>query len=101
MVDSLLGLGTGLFWASCPVVGQADRRLQAGSQILGEALASASSSGGRRSCARAAGPVVGRTLADVRLRWRPARRFVASVWIAPLALIWILNWARLAALLRL
>ncbi len=36
-----------------------------------------------------------------RVRWRSARRFVAAVWLAPLALVWILIWARLAAWLQL
>ena len=35
------------------------------------------------------------------LRWKPARRFVAAIWIAPLTLFWILNWANLVAWLRL
>ena len=30
------------------------------------------------------------------LRWSPPPPLVAAVWIAPLALFWILNWARLA-----
>ena len=33
----------------------------------------------------------------VGLRWPWVRRCVAAVWIAPLTLFWILNWARLAA----
>jgi hypothetical protein len=31
---------------------------------------------------------------------RAAGRIAAAVWLPPLALLWILNWARLATLLR-
>jgi leader peptidase (prepilin peptidase) / N-methyltransferase len=34
------------------------------------------------------------------LRWPVLRRLTAAVWLAPMTLLWILNWAQLAAWLR-
>jgi leader peptidase (prepilin peptidase)/N-methyltransferase len=104
LVDSLLGLGTGL------VVGRIAEWLgerftaicRPGHQILGEAIVIGVVLGWQAVVVLVPLAMLVEELSRIaRVRWRAARRFAAAVWLAPLALVWILIWARLAAWLQL
>ena len=104
LVDSLLGLGTGL------VLGRIGEWLgerfaimsKPGHRILGEALAIGVVLGWQAALVLVPLAMALEELSRIAgVRWRSARRFVAAVWLAPLALVWILNWVRLAAWLQL
>ena len=73
-----------------------------GSQILGEALVIGVVLGWQAVLVLVPLALLLEELSRIAaLRWTSVRRFVAAVWIAPLTLFWILNWARLATWLRL
>jgi len=100
VVDGLLGLATALFlgriaeWLGVrySAIGRP------GNQILGEALVIGVVLGWQAVLVLVPLALLLEELSRIAsLRWRLARRFVAAVWIAPLALFWILNWARFAA----
>jgi len=105
VVDGLLGIGTAL------VLGRLAQWLgerfsptgRPGSQILGEALVIGVVLGWQGVLLLVPLALLLEELSRIAaaLCWRPLRRCVAAVWIAPLTLLWILNWARLAAVLRL
>ncbi len=103
-IDSLLGLGAGL------VVGRIaewlGKRFTAignpGNQILGEALVVGVVLGWQAALVLVPLAMLLEGLSRIAAPgWNSSRRLVAAIWMAPLALIWILNWARLAAWLRL
>ena len=103
-VDGLLGLGTALFlgrlaeWLGTRFSAMS----RPGNQILGEALGIGVVLGWQAVFLLVPLALLLEELSRIAsLRWRPLRRLVAAVWIVPLTLFWILNWARLAALLRL
>ena len=103
VVDSLLGLGTGLFLGR--IAEWLGKRFavmgKPGSQILGEALVIGVVLGWQAVLVLVPLAMLLEELSRIAaLRWTSARRFVAAVWIAPLTLLWILNWARLAAWLQ-
>jgi leader peptidase (prepilin peptidase)/N-methyltransferase len=100
MVDSLLGLGTGLFLGR--IAAWLGKRFavmgKPGNQISGEALVIGVVLGWQAVLVLVPLAMLLEELSRMAaLRWTLARRLVAAVWIAPLALFWILNWARLAA----
>jgi leader peptidase (prepilin peptidase)/N-methyltransferase len=104
VVDSLLGLGTGLF------LGQAAQWLgqrlalvgKARGQVLGEAVVIGVVLGWQSVLMLVPLALLLEELSRfAALRWKLLRRLVAAIWLAPLTLFWILNWARLAAALRL
>lgn len=102
-VDGLLGLGTALFLGR--LAQWLGNRFAAmgrpGGQILGEALVIGVVLGWQSVLLLVPLALLLEELSRIAsLRWKPARRFVAAVWIAPLTLFWILNWAPLAAFLR-
>ncbi len=104
VADGLLGLATGLFLGRLAEwFGQRSATMgKPGGQILGEALVIGVVLGWQAVLALVPLALFLEELSRiVSLRWKSARRFVAAVWIAPLTMFWILNWARLAALLRL
>ncbi len=69
-----------------------------GSQILGECLAIGVVLGWQAVAVLAPLSLALEELSRIAaVRWPGARRLAAAVWIAPLTLLWILNWARLAA----
>jgi leader peptidase (prepilin peptidase)/N-methyltransferase len=99
-VDSLLGLGTGLVLGRMAAwLGERFAILsKPGHQVLGEALAIGVVLGWQAVLALVPLAMLLEELSRVAaVRWKSARRFVAAIWIAPLTLIWILNWGRLAA----
>ena len=95
VVDGLLGLGTAFLGPACRVVGQRFSVMgKPGSQILGEALVIGVVLGWQAVVVLVPLALFLEELS--RHRGAPldvARRFVAAVWIAPLTLLWILNWA--------
>ncbi len=104
VVDSLLGLGTALFLGL--LADWLGKRFTAigkpGTQVLGEALVIGSVLGWQAVLVLVPLAMLLEELSRIAaLGWTSARRFVAAVWIAPLTLFWILNWARLATWLRL
>ncbi len=103
MIDGLLGLGTAL------VLGRLAEWLgkrfsplgRPGSQILGEALVIGVVLGWQAVLVLAPAALLLEELSRIAaIRWTWLRRCVAGVWIVPLTLFWILNWARLAEWLR-
>jgi hypothetical protein len=104
MVDSLLGLITALFLGRMAAwLGQRFTAIgRPGNQIVGEGLVIGVVLGWQAVLALAPLAMLLEELSRIAsIRWKPARRFVAAIWIAPLTLFWILDWARLAAWLRL
>lgn len=100
VVDSLLGLGTALLLGR--IAEWLGERFSAigkpGNQVLGEALVIGVVLGWQAVLVLVPLAMLLEELSRIAaLRWRLARRFVAAVWMTPLALFWILNWARLAA----
>ncbi len=104
LVDGLLGLGTAL------VVGQIAAWLgkrfspmgRPGGQVLGEALVIGVVLGWQAVLVLVPLALLLEELSRIAaLRWTSLRRFVAAVWITPLTLLWILNWARIATGLKL
>jgi len=103
-VDSLLGLAMAVF------LGQLAKWLgmrfavvnKPGGQILGEAAVLGVVLGWQAVFVLVPLALLLEELSRIAaLQWTSLRRFVAAVWLAPLTLCWILNWARLATLLRL
>ena len=69
-----------------------------GSQVLGEAMAIGVVLGWQGMVVVVPAALLLEELSRIAaVRFLAARRFVAAVWIVPLTLLWILNWARLAA----
>ena len=69
-----------------------------GCQVLGEALVIGVVLGWQAVVLLAPLALLLEQLAGIAaVRWRPLRRLVAAVWIAPLTLLWILNWAWLVS----
>ena len=104
VVDGLLGFATGfLLGQLAQWLGKRFAVLGApGNQIRGEALAVGVVLGWQSVLVLVPLALALEELSRIAaLRWRPLRRLVAAVWLAPLTLFWILNWARLAACLRL
>ena len=104
VVDSLLGLGTGLFLGR--IAEWLGRRFTAvgkpGNQILGQSLVIGVVLGWQAVLVLVPLAMLLEELSRIAaLGWTSSRRLVAAVWMAPLTLVWILNWARLAAWLRL
>ncbi len=100
VVDGLLGLGTGLVMGLIAEwLGRRSAVMgKPGHQILDEALVIGVVLGWQAIFVLVPLVVLLEELSRIAvLRWASARRFVAAVWIAPLTLLWILNWARLAA----
>ncbi|MGA2257301.1 MAG: prepilin peptidase [Thermoguttaceae bacterium] len=104
VVDSLLGFGTALFLGRIAEwLGERFARMgKPGNQILGQALVIGVVLGWQAVFALVPLTMLLEELSHIAAaRWSLAHRFMAAVWIAPLALFWILNWVRLAAWLRL
>ena len=104
VVDSLLGLGTAFFLGG--IAAWLGKRFavihRPGSQILGEALTIGAVLGWQAVLILVPLAMLLEELSRIAaVRWTAARRLVAAVWMAPLTLFWILNWARLAAGLQL
>ena len=104
LVDGLFGLATGL------VLGRLAEWLgkqfsplgRPGSKVLGEAIITGAVLGWQAVLVLAPAALLLEELSRIAAwRWNSARRLVAGVWLVPLTLLWILNWARLAAWLRL
>ncbi len=104
VVDSLLGLGTGLFLGR--IAQWLGTRFTAvgkpGNQVLGQSLVIGVVLGWQAVLVLVPLALLLEELSRIAaLGWTLSRRLVAAVWMAPLTLVWILNWARLAAWLRL
>ena len=104
LVDCLLGLGTGLFLGrTAEWMGERYSRLgRPGYQILGQAPIVGVVLGWQAVLALVPLAMMLEELSHIAaIRWRSAHRLVAGVWMAPLALLWILGWIQLAVWLRL
>jgi leader peptidase (prepilin peptidase)/N-methyltransferase len=103
-LDSLLGLATGLVLGRIAnwLDGRFRRTGRPGNQVLGPALVIGVVLGWQAVAVLVPLAVLLTELSRVAaVRWISAHRFLAVIWITPLTLFWILDWARLAAWLRL
>jgi leader peptidase (prepilin peptidase) / N-methyltransferase len=103
MIDGLVGLGTAFAagksaeWLGKLVAGI--RR--PGHKLLGEALVIGVVIGWQAVLALVITAMLLEELSRIAaVRWYTARRVTAAVWIAPLTLLFILNWAQLATLVK-
>jgi leader peptidase (prepilin peptidase) / N-methyltransferase len=101
VVDSLLGLATAWFIGKfAEWLGKRQPEiLKPGSLIMGEALVVGVVLGWQAAAVLAPLALLMEELSRMAgLRWPLVRRLNASVWIAPLTLLWIMNWTWLAGL---
>ena len=100
VIDSLLGLGAGY------CLGRAARWLgrrfagvgRAGYQVWGETMLLGVVLGWRAAVLLLLGGMLLEEFTRLAaLRWRLLARVTAAVWLVPLTLVWILNWAAVAA----
>jgi hypothetical protein len=100
VIDSSLGLGIGYCfgraasWLGRLVAGMG----RAGNQIWGEAMLLGVVLGWQAAAVLVLASMALEEITRLAaLRWRWLARVTAAVWLVPLTLFWILNWASLAA----
>jgi leader peptidase (prepilin peptidase)/N-methyltransferase len=103
VIDNLFGLTVAYFIGRAAAwVGQRFAGVgQPGNQFLGELLTIGVVLGWQAALVLAPLAMLLEELSRLSaLRWSAVRRLTASVWLAPLTLLWILNWVYLAAWFR-